>query len=70
MVRWNSHENNHPGLCPPEHVSRAGTTKMDSCSFHLFKYIFISKATWNPHDLIIVVCGVCIMGISSVNFYL
>ncbi len=31
---WNLHENNHLGLCPPEHFSRAGTTKMDSCSFH------------------------------------
>ena len=29
IARWNSHENNHPGLC---------TTKVDSCSFHLFKF--------------------------------
>ncbi|MBK8519074.1 MAG: hypothetical protein IPL55_23155 [Saprospiraceae bacterium] len=85
IARWNSHENNHPGLCPPAHESRAGppahesragppahesragTIKVDSCSFHVYKFILILKVTWNPHDLVIMVCYVCIMGISSIQ---
>ena len=54
-------KNNHCGLYPPEHVSRAGKINPDYflCRFHVLKFIFIYKATlvryetsgWNSYDL-------------------